>query len=543
MVLLVLDGWGIAPPSAGNALEHAHTPVIDRLMSVYPHTHLIASGESVGLPANEVGNTEVGHLNLGAGRLIYQDLKRISIAIENGSFFENKAFIDAAEHVQQHDSRLHVMGLVGRGNVHSSLDHLYAILKFARTRGVKEVLVHAFTDGRDTPPQEGAEVIEELETYMRETHSGRIATVSGRYFAMDRDMRWERTEKAYNAIVAAQGPKALSAVSLMRDSYSRGLTDEFIEPTIITGEEEIDTRVRDNDAVIFFNFRIDRPRQLTMAFLLPEFEHLKSFEWGYVSDRTALKGTVSFEKTFIRAAVPRNLFFVTMTEYQKNLPASAVAFGKIVVEDSLAEVIAKQKLTQLHLAESEKERFVTYYFRGMREQAFDNEDVIIIPSPKVATYDKKPEMSLPTLATTFIDRVSRKSHDFYIMNIANPDMVGHTGNLAASIKACEIVDTWVGKIVDAVLSVDGTVVITADHGNVEELITYPTGTFFYTSDVGDVNTDHSNNPVPLIIVRKDLMGKSLELPPGDLTDVAPTILTMMKLPIPEAMKGKNLLTL
>ncbi|OGM06749.1 phosphoglycerate mutase (2,3-diphosphoglycerate-independent) [Candidatus Woesebacteria bacterium GWC1_42_13] len=540
-VLLVLDGWGIAPPSEGNAITKAKTPNMTALLGKYPHTQLIASGESVGLPANEVGNTEVGHLTMGAGRVIYQDLKRINIEIEEGTFFENRAFLAALNHSKRFNSKLHIMGLVGTGNVHSSIEHFYALLNFCEKYEVRGVKLHLFTDGRDTPPQEAEVEIAKIDEYLHEAKFAEIATISGRYYAMDRDRRWDRTEKAYKAIVAGKGVTARSAIEAVKGAYAKSLTDEFIEPTVIVNAEGRPVGTVDNgDAVIFFNFRVDRVRQLTMAFVLAEFEKLTSFEFGYAPGTELEEGKATFARTFNREKWPQNLLFVTMTEYHKKLPVSAIAYGPIVVENSLGDVLSRANIRQMHMAESEKERFVTYYFDGMREIRVPGEDVLIVPSPKIATYDKKPEMSVFKLVGEFRKELAKDIYHFFLINFANPDMVAHTGNLKASIAAVEAADKAVGEILEMVKVVNGNLVITADHGNAEELISFPTTSFFFTSSEGGVNTEHSNNPVPVIFVVPSMEGRVINLPQGALSDIAPTILNLMGLTPPTSMKGRNL---
>ncbi len=544
VVLLVLDGWGLAPDSPGNAITQAKTPNMDKLNSLYPHGVLLAAGESVGLPANEVGNTEVGHINLGAGRTILQDLKRISKTIESGTFFDNRAIRQAIEHAKKNSSKIHIAGMVGTGHVHSSLDHFWALLEYCQKQNFTKVCIHLFTDGRDTPPQEAKIVVKQIQDRVESQGFGRIATISGRYYAMDRDKRWDRTELAYKAMVEGIGIKEPDALKAISDSYARGETDEFIKPVVVTQDGGIPTgTVDDNDAFISFNFRIDRPRQLAMAFVLPDFEN-SSFSIGGVPDGS--EKDISNEKTkigttFKRGKVPKNLFFVTMTEYQKGLPVSAIAFPPEPVESSLGEVIAKAGLKQLHMAESEKRRFVTYYFNGLKEDPFNGEDVVIVDSPHVATYDKKPEMSVHELVGQFKSWIGKGQHRFIIMNFANPDMVAHTGNLKATMSAIETVDQEVGEVANAVLELDGTLIITGDHGNAEELLSYPASTYFFTSSVGSVNTDHSNNPVPVIIANKAYEGKPVLLKEGMLGDVAPTILAILGLQKPSVMTGRNLL--
>ncbi len=540
-VLIILDGFGIAPKSEGNAISLASKPNFDFYWNNYPHGELLASGESVGLPAEEVGNTEVGHLTIGAGRIILQDLERINLAIEKGTIYDNRAFISASYHVKKFNSQLHIMGLVGSGGVHSSIKHLYAILEFCKREEIPNVCVHMFTDGRDSPPNDSILVAEKLEKFLKETGIARIASVSGRYYAMDRDRRWSRTEKVYKAMVLGQGITATSACEAIKMAYSKGQTDEFIEPTIIIGSDGKPSLIDDNDAVIFFNYRVDRPRQLTMSFIMPDFERLKSFDFGYNPEASKEEGEVKFSETFIRQKILKNLFFVTMTEYQKNLPVSAIAFAPERVEDPIGFVLSEAGMRQLHMAESEKERFVKYYFNGLKEEPFRGEDDVIIASPKVSTYDLKPEMSLPKLTNECIKRLRKDIYNFVVINFANPDMVAHTGNLKATIEAIEIVDKYLGKLVSAVLDQDGMCIVTADHGNAEELLTFPSSSFYFTSARGTVNTEHSSNPVPIIIIGKVFFRRSLNLPKGGLSDLAPTILDLMNIPVSEGMKGKNLL--
>jgi 2,3-bisphosphoglycerate-independent phosphoglycerate mutase len=540
-VIVVLDGFGIAPPSQGNAIALAKTPNINWMKSTFPNTELIASGESVGLPANEVGNTEVGHLTIGAGRVIYQDLKRISMAIEDGSFFDNKAFLSAAAHVKRNNSKLHILGLVGSGNVHSSYEHLLALLQFCKKEGVEKVFLHIFTDGRDSPPKEGKEIIEKLETYLNTIKLGKIASISGRYYAMDRDRRWERTEKAYRAIVQGLAIQTMSAMDAINSAYVRGQTDEFVEPTIIADVNGPLATVGDNDAVIFFNFRIDRPKQLSMALVMKDFENLKSYDFGYNPETSKEEGEVSFSATFQRQKIANNLCFVTMTEYQEDLPVSGIAYGPEVIANTLGETLSASGLKQMHMSESEKERFVTYYFNGLREQPYTNEERQIVPSPKVATYDKQPEMSLPRLVGEFKKQLLKDKYHFFIINFANADMVGHSGNLQAAIVAIEAIDKYLKELVDCVLKVNGSVYITADHGNAEEMMNFPSSGFFFTTSEGSVNTDHSNNPVPLIIINKTLAGGPDIVPKGALSDIAPTVLTLMGITPPKDMTGRILL--
>lgn len=541
VVLIILDGFGLAPPSSGNAISLARTPHWDSYLKHYPNGALIASGESVGLPTNEVGNTEVGHLTLGAGRVIFQDLKRINIAIEKGTFYDNKALVAAAAHAKKNNSNFHIMGLVSTGKVHSSIEHLNALIQFCKKEDLHNVYIHAFTDGRDAAPKDGIDVIKKLEEYLDTVRVGKIASLGGRYYAMDRDRRWQRTEKMYKAIVEGVGNTAPSAQSAIENAYSKGQTDEFIEPTIISGSNGPLPRIGDNDAAVFFNYRIDRAKQLSMAFVLPDFEKPGSIELGYDEKTNKHSGQGLSGTTFTRGKKAKNLFFVTMTEYQKGMPVSAVAYAPEMVANPLPCVLSGLNLNQLHMAESEKERFVTYYFDGMREEKYPGEETIVVPSPKVATYDLKPEMSLPELSKQCVKNLQKDMYHFVVVNFANADMVAHTGNLAAAIRAIDAIDTYIDDIVKAVLKYNGTVIVTADHGNAEELLTFPNSTFFYTTAVGSVSTDHSNNPVPVLFLNKALYDVKVPVENGQLCDVAPTILHLMGINTPAEMTGRNLL--
>lgn len=557
VVLLILDGWGIAPALEGNAITSAKTPNFDKFAKLYPHSELIAAGESVGLPAIEAGNSEVGHLTIGTGRVIYQSLPRINMAIKDRTFYENDAFLAAANHVKNNNSRLHIMGLVSSGTVHSSNEHLYALLEFSRRQNLTGVSLHLFTDGRDAPPKDGIGVVKKIEEKIADFGVGRIATVSGRYYAMDRDGRWTRTQKAYEAIVAGKGLTATSAQAAVQSAYGRGETDEFIQPTVIVpdnvssrlGPASVKTRgtVEDNDAVVFFNFRVDRPRQLTLAFVYPDFENLRGVEFGYIPhearQQRPLKKQGATGPTFQRIKRPANVFFVSMTEYQKNLPVSAIAFPPEKVSVSLPEVLSRAGYLQMHMAESEKERMVTFYFDGMKEERFKGEEDIIIASPQVATYDKRPEMSVGKLVKRFKKELARDKYHFFVLNFANPDMVAHSGSLSATISAIEAVDKATGELVSAVVERQGTVIITADHGNAEDLLSFIRTSFFFTSSEGSVNTEHSVNPVPIYIINKAYEGRPPPLAKGSLADIAPTILSIMGLPIPKVMTGKSLLSI
>lgn len=545
VVLLAIDGFGIAPPSQGNAIHQAKTPNLDSLKNSYLYGMAIAAGESVGLPANEAGNSEVGHLTIGAGRVVNQSLVRINKAIEDRSFLTNSAFINALNHIKRYKSALHITGLVGSGSVHSSTEHMIALLEFCKKNNVSNVCLHLITDGRDAPPTDGLHVVEEIEKYLEETKVGKICTISGRYYAMDRNAQWDRTKRMYDAMTVGKGQRASKASSAISASYSAGKTDEFVEPTII-GDGGL---VKDNDAFIFFNFRIDRPRQLTMAFVLPEFEHMKGVEFGYLPHEQQTGAKATDTPTFKREVVPQNLYFVTMTEYQKNLPVSDIAFPPPVVTNSLPEVVSKVGFDQFHLAESEKERMVTFYMDGMREKRFEGEEVKIVPSPSVATYDKKPEMSVFEIVKEFKKAISQNKYKLIIMNFANPDMVGHTGKLEKAIEAVEAVDRAVGEVFQEILIRDGVFVITADHGNAEELLTYSKKSFYFTTDDGDVNTEHSNNPVPVYIAGNMFKNSEYTIDrntseydyKGALQDVAPTILHIMDVPVPVEMTGTNFL--
>ncbi len=536
IVLIILDGWGLAPPGPGNAISLSKLSTIPRLWNSYPHGELTASGVAVGLPEGEDGNTETGHLNIGAGRVVYQNLPRINMAISDGSFFKNEAFTGAIRSAIQHNSAIHLMGLLSDSGVHASREHLYALLTLIKEQAPQiPVYLHLFTDGRDSPPSAAKRFLAEVEAKCHELGVGKIATIMGRYWAMDRDKRWERTAKAYATLTEATARTAPSAQAAIAASYAEGKTDEFVEPTIICDEQGKPLpRIADHDAVIFYNYRIDRPRQLTRALVVSNFEDripapsfdpysVKYFHKHVVEDD-------SRNQPFKRAVVIPNLYFVTMTEYERNLPC-VVAYPPEKIPSPLASVFSDLNLRQLHVAETEKERFVTYYFNGLREEPYAGEDRIIVPSPKVATYDLKPEMSSEELTNHVLDRLSLGIYTFTVINFANTDMVAHTGNIPAAVAACEVADHCVEKIVSTVLAMDGTCVITGDHGNVEEML----GTN------GEVDTEHSTYPVPFIMINKSLASYPHLLPKGKLADIATTILGWHKLPIPVSMTGKNLL--
>jgi len=536
IVLVILDGWGIAPAGPGNAISLAKLPNFNRLWYSYPHTSLVASGEAVGLPRGEDGNSETGHLNLGAGRIVYQDLPRINMSIADGSFFKNHAFLKAIDHARKNESNLHLLGLIGAGGVHSNVEHLLALLHLSAEQNFKRVFLHLFTDGRDSPPTSALTYLSRISAELESLGFGKVATISGRYYAMDRDHRWERTEKVYQAMTRGIGQKAISAEETIKNSYRKNITDEFILPTVITQNGQPLTTIKDSDSVIFYNFRVDRPRQLTRAFVLDNFEQEASrITFDPLSEKYYKKTVVELPKAvppFKRGAKILNLFFVTMTEYEKGVAVSAIAFSPVKIKLTLGEVIDNKGLRQLRMTESEKERFVTYYFNGQREQPFLGEDRLIIPSSKVPTYDLKPEMSALPITEKLIKKIEQRVYSFILVNFANPDMVGHTGVIPAAVKACETVDDCLGKIVNAILLQKGTCIITADHGNIEEMINFKTG---------GVDTEHSSNPVPLLIISQKFEGQSRELKSGILADVAPTVLDLMRINKPSLMIGRSLL--
>jgi 2,3-bisphosphoglycerate-independent phosphoglycerate mutase len=511
VVLVILDGWGIGCDEPGNAILAANTTVMDQLLANYPNSSLLTSGHAVGLPDGQMGNSEVGHLNIGAGFIVYQWITRIDKSIEDGEFYENPAFNDAIDHCLDNDSTLHLMGLVGNGGVHSHSRHLIALIELAKRRWLDRLKIHAFTDGRDTAPMSGRGFISELESELQRIGVGKIATVSGRYYAMDRDKRWERTKLAYDAIVEGIGPTATSADEAVADSYEAGVTDEFIRPTVIVEPGGAPSRIEPGDAVIFFNFRADRARQLTQALSEPEFE-------GFLRERP------------LASLVP----LTTMTRYEVGLPV-AVAFEPHDVELPLARVISDAGLTQFHCAETEKYAHVTFFLNGGREEPFPGEERVLTPSPKVATYDLQPEMSAPGVTNAVLTAVSSGQNDFVIVNYANCDMVGHTGVFAAAVNAVETVDACLGRIVDATLAAGGALLITADHGNAEEMIDRVSG---------EPMTAHTTNPVPVVLVTSD--GDSLrhaELRSGViLCSIAPTVLELLGLDIPADMTEPSLIT-
>lgn len=494
-ILMILDGWGVGPRDDTSAIALASTPVMDRLMHEYPTTELGSSGEAVGLPAGQMGNSEVGHLNIGAGRLVLQDYQRINYAIDDGSFFRNKALRSAIERAKETGGTLHLLGLLSDGGVHSHIRHLFALIDMARDAGLSRVVTHAFLDGRDVPPRSALKYVEELDAYATDG-VGKIRTIAGRYYAMDRDNRWERTRLSYDAIVHAEGTSVATGVDAVNDSYSEGKDDEFLLPRVV-GER---VPMAPLDSVIFFNFRPDRPRQLTEALIEKSFDR---FDRG-------------------EAVFP---YLVTMTEYDDQYGV-VVAFPPEKVKMTLADVLAANHKTQLHIAETEKYAHVTYFFNGGIEEPKPGEDRVLIPSPKVATYDMKPEMSAAEVAEEAVPRVRGGAYDFIVLNFANCDMVGHTGFMDAAVKAVETVDACVGKVLDAVLEAGGAGFITADHGNADQMLEHH-----------HVCTAHSTSPVPFINVTPE---KRALRSGGSLGDIAPTVLEEIGLPQPREMTGRSL---
>ncbi len=505
--LIILDGFGCRENVDGNAIRADGVKHIRELWNAYPHTQIEASGNAVGLPAGQMGNSEVGHLNIGAGRVVYQELTRITKSIEDGDFFSNEAFLGAVENCKKHNSALHLYGLCSDGGVHSHLTHLYALVKLARENGLKNVFIHCFMDGRDVPPESGKGYIHALKNELKALGCGKIATVMGRYYAMDRDNRFERVEKAYAALVYGEGIQAEDPEAAMQASYDAGVTDEFIIPVVITENGAPVGTVRANDSVIFFNFRPDRAREITRAFILPEFD-------GF--DR---------KKGFFP------LHYVCMTQYDKTFGTRVhVAFKPEHLSNTFGAYISSMNKTQLRIAETEKYAHVTFFFNGGVEAPNPGEDRALIPSPKVATYDLKPEMSAYEVTAEAVKRIESGKYDVMILNFANPDMVGHTGVMEAAVKAVHAVDECAAEVVSAILKAGGRAIITADHGNCEQMV----------GPDGEPFTAHTTNPVPLILV--DDMRKEAKLRTGGrLCDLAPTLLTLMGLPVPEEMSGRSLL--
>jgi 2,3-bisphosphoglycerate-independent phosphoglycerate mutase len=509
VVLVILDGWGIGREEPGNAVLAARTPTMDQIWAQYPHTQLITSGEAVGLPAGQMGNSEVGHLNLGAGFIVYQWITRIDVAIADGSYDRNEAFLRVIDRCVSRETTLHLMGLVSDGGVHSHTRHLVALIKLAASKGLARIAIHAFTDGRDTPPQSGLGFVRDLESEIATIGAGRIASVSGRYYAMDRDHRWQRTQLAYDAIVSGTGEAAASPGEAIQRSYDAGVTDEFIVPTVIPDVAGSPTTIQEGDAVISFNFRSDRMRQLITALSEPDFSG------------------------FERSTVVDDLEIVTMTRYEEGLPVE-VAFPPKDVEYPVARVVSEAGLKQFHSAETEKYPHVTFFFNGGREEPFPGEERALVPSPKVATYDLQPEMSAPGVTDAVVGAIESGRFDFIIVNFANCDMVGHTGVFEAAVKAVETADTSLGRILTAIEAAGGVALVTADHGNAEEMIDRASG--------GPM-TAHTTNPVPLILFApEDETLRHVSLREGAvLSAVAPTILDLLGVKAPETMDQPSLI--
>ena len=505
VVLMILDGYGLNERHDGNAVYEAKTPVMDRLMKEYPFVKGNASGLSVGLPDGQMGNSEVGHLNMGAGRIVYQELTRITKSIEDGDFFENPEFLAAVENCKSHDSALHLYGLVSDGGVHSHITHIYGLLELAKRNGLTKVFVHCFLDGRDTPPSSGKEFVAELEEKMKELGVGRVASVMGRYYAMDRDNRWDRVKLAYDALTKGEGNRGESATGLIQESYDNGKTDEFVLPAVVTENGAPVGLIREHDSVIFFNFRPDRAREITRAFCDDSFS-------GFEREKRM------------------ELTYVCFTDYDETILNKLVAFKKETISNTFGEFLAAHGKKQARIAETEKYAHVTFFFNGGVEEPNPGEDRILVKSPKVPTYDMQPEMSAPQVCEKLVEAIHSGKYDVIIVNFANPDMVGHTGVEAAAVKAIEAVDACVGKTVEAILEENGVLFICADHGNAEQLIDYATGEPF---------TAHTTNPVPFILVNA---GEGYGLREGGcLADIAPTLIELMGMEQPKEMTGRSLL--
>ena len=503
--MMILDGYGLNAKTEGNAVAEAKTPVMDRLMAECPFVKGNASGLFVGLPDGQMGNSEVGHLNMGAGRIVYQELTRITKSIQDGDFFENEAFLAAVKNCKDNDSALHLFGLVSDGGVHSHNTHIYGLLELAKRNGLQKVFVHCFLDGRDTPPASGADYVAELTAKMEELGVGRVASVMGRYYAMDRDNRWDRVEKAYTALTKGEGAQATDGVSAIRASYAEGVNDEFVVPAVVCENGKAIGTIADKDSVIFFNFRPDRAREITRAFCDDSFDHFPR------------------EKKL-------DLVYVCFTDYDDTIANKLVAFHKEQINNTFGQFLAAHGLKQARIAETEKYAHVTFFFNGGVEEPNEGEDRILVKSPKVATYDLQPEMSAPGVCDKLVEAIRSGKYDVIIINFANPDMVGHTGVEAAAIKAVEAVDACVGRAVEAIKEVDGVMFLCADHGNAEQLVDYKTGEPF---------TAHTTNPVPFILINADPAYKLRE--GGCLADIAPTLIELMGMEQPKEMTGKSLL--
>ena len=503
--LLILDGWGDGVNFPGNAISHASTPNFDGFLDKYPNIDIEASGLDVGLPRGQMGNSEVGHTNIGAGRIVYQDLTRITKSIDDGDFFSNEAFMKAVDNCKKHDSKLHLMGLFSPGGVHSHMNHMFALVELAKRNDIDKVYMHLFLDGRDVPPSSAADDIRRGVRRLEHIGAGKIASLIGRYYAMDRDNRWERVEEAYNLLTLGEGKKSEDAEAAVRESYEEGVTDEFIKPIVMVNEDGSPVAtIDDDDSVIFINFRPDRARQISHAILDDDF------------DRFDRKKDV-------------DVLFVGMAEYDETLEDIEIAFGSEQLVNTLGEYVSKKGKQQLRIAETEKYAHVTFFFNGGIEKPYEGEDRILINSPRVATYDLKPEMSAEEVTEAVIEKIEEEIYDLIILNFANPDMVGHTGNLQATIKAIETVDGCLGRVVKAIEDVGGKAIVTADHGNAEELTDYVTGAMM---------TAHTTNPVPCIVLGET--GIKLK-ETGRLADLAPTLLDMMGYEKPEEMTGESLI--
>jgi 2,3-bisphosphoglycerate-independent phosphoglycerate mutase len=515
LVLVVLDGWGLSNSTEGNPIREATLPTFDTLNRYYPMTTLQASGISVGLPWNTAGNSEVGHMTMGAGRVIYQNLPRISLAIQDESFFKNNVLLDAFETAKERGSKVHLMGLVSSGSVHAHRDHISALLRLGKQVGVTQVFLHAFTDGRDSAPTAGIQTLKDVIRDMRVGGIGKLASLSGRNYAMDRNNNWDRIAKTYKMLTEGIGDETSDPLLYLEQSYVRGITDEYIEPTLVTENDHPVALIEDNDVVIFFNFREDRARELTKAFVSDDFD-------GFARQK-------------------KNLHFVTLTEYEQHSGA-LVAFGPENITGSLGEILSQYEKTQLRLAETEKYAHVTYFFNGGKEKPFPNEDRVLVPSPTVAHFDEIPEMSSPQITEALVKAVMSTKYDFILVNYANPDMVGHTGNEKAAIEAVEATDKSLSIVIPAVLKAGGAMIITSDHGNVEEITRIATG---------EIDTEHSSNPIPLWYLTPDnqrdktadQMMRQQNQVNGLLSDVAPTILEILDIPKPTVMNGTSLLEL
>ena len=500
-MLMILDGFGLSSRYEGNAIAQARKPALDKLFTDYPHTRLDACGLAVGLPEGQMGNSEVGHLNIGAGRIVYQELTRITKSIEDGTFFQNPALLSAMEQVRSNGSALHLLGLLSDGGVHSHIDHLFALLRMAKLCGLTKVFIHCFLDGRDVPPRCAVNYIRQLQQVTEELQVGRIATISGRYYAMDRDKRFDRIEKAYDAMTLGQGIEAGDAAAAVEAAYGRDENDEFVMPTVISGTNG---QVQNGDAMILFNFRPDRAREITRAFVDSEFDG------------------------FFRKKKLEDLKYVCMTQYDATMPNVEIAFPPQKLHNTFGDYIASLGLTQLRIAETEKYAHVTFFFNGGTEAPCPGEDRILVPSPKVATYDLQPEMSACTVTELVLEQIASDRYDCIILNFANADMVGHTGIMSAAVKAIETLDSCVPRIVSAVLEKGGQILLTADHGNADCML----------DEKGNVVTAHSLNPVPLIHIAKDPVPLD---DGGKLADIAPTMLELMGLSVPAEMTGRSLI--